>query len=119
MNIDLAQITAEAIGHAIRKGVAEVLNGHNSPLKSVVEDACKVNNEGIRAMLYKAVQQYTLDDAMQLEMNESVKKKLGALLVSKFGGELEKSVNELKADPTTRARITLAINQIVEDQLKK
>jgi hypothetical protein len=37
-------------------------------------------------------------------------------LVQRFGGELEKQVNALKSDPTTRARITIAIEEIVKQK---
>jgi len=43
--------------------------------------------------------------------------KLAKVLISKMSGELEKKVNELKQDPTTRAKITLAINKVMEDVL--
>lgn len=43
-------------------------------------------------------------------MNHSLAK----TLVQRFGGEIEKQVNVFKSDPTTRARITLAIEDIVK-----
>jgi hypothetical protein len=41
---------------------------------------------------------------------------LAKVLIQRFGGEMEKQVNVLKSDPTTRARITLAIEEIVKQK---
>jgi len=48
-------------------------------------------------------------------MKEEMKRKLARVLITQFGGELEKSVNKLKSDPTTRAKITVAIDSVINN----
>lgn len=48
----------------------------------------------------------------------AVRTTLAKTLVQKFGRELEKQVNALKSDPTTRARITIVIEEIVASKGK-
>ena len=49
-------------------------------------------------------------DLIKTELN----KNLAKILIQKMGGELEKQVNTLKQNPQTRAKITLAISDIIE-----
>jgi hypothetical protein len=36
-------------------------------------------------------------------------------LISQYGGEIEKTVGKLKADPTSRAKMTIAIDSVMND----
>ena len=47
-------------------------------------------------------------------MKDALNNKLAKVIVARMGGELEKQVNALKANPLTRAKITLAIEQCLE-----
>jgi hypothetical protein len=55
-----------------------------------------------------------LNDEFREQIATQIRHKLASVLVARFGGELEKQVNVLKSDPTTRARITLAIEEIIK-----
>ena len=54
-------------------------------------------------------------DTMKLEM----KRKLAKVLISQYGGELEKTVGKLKANPTSRAKMTLAIDNVMNELTQK
>jgi len=51
-------------------------------------------------------------------INSRVFREIQPVDVPGLGGELEKQVNVLKSDPATRARITLAIEEIVKSGQK-
>ena len=53
-------------------------------------------------------------DQFRDALKDALNAKLAKTLISRMGGELEKQVNELKANPATRAKITLAINELIE-----
>ena len=44
-----------------------------------------------------------------------MKRKLAKVLISQYGGEIEKTVGQLKANPTSRAKITMAIDSVMTD----
>ncbi len=83
----------------IKKAVDHVLTKHHAKVESIVEDAFLglINTDGFKESVHKALQD-----------------KLARVLVSKMGGELESKVNALKANPETRARITIAISECVK-----
>ena len=83
----------------IKTAVNSVLDKHKSKIETIVEDAFLglINTEGFKESVSKALQD-----------------KLARSLVSKMGGELESKVNELKANPETRARITIAIAECIK-----
>ena len=67
-------------------------------------------------LLSDAVKSCVGDEAFREEIKSSTRKVLAKTLVARFGGEIEKQVNALKSDPTTRARIVLAIEEIVQSK---
>ncbi len=85
-----------------------------NPLTSLVQEAIKSKESELRALVVAAVEGLKEPD-IRAEIVDGMRKKLAKLLVERFGGELEKQVNALKSDPTTRARIVMAIETIVKE----
>lgn len=116
--MEMEKLMLNAIQDGIREGVRNKLTGsYNNPLDGIINDTLKRHDAELRTMLYGAVQSAVGDDAFRSEVAIAVRHKLAQALIQKFGGELEKQVNVLKSDPTTRARITLAIEAIVKERL--
>jgi hypothetical protein len=67
-------------------------------------------------MLEQAVASCVGDPEFVESIRVAVRQSLAKTLVQRFGGELEKQVNALKSDPITRARITLALEEIVKER---
>lgn len=68
----------------------------------------------LRLILEDAIAKSLNDTAFTDSIKQAVRQSLAKTLVQKFGGELEKQVNALKSDPLTRARIVLALDEIVK-----
>lgn len=117
--MDTEKILTEAICDGIREGVKSKLTGYNSPLDVMISDALKRHDQVFRDMLYKAVADAVSEKTFREQIAEAVRHKLAQTLIQRFGGELEKQVNVLKSDPMTRARITLAIEEIVKERCIK
>lgn len=47
-------------------------------------------------------------------LNERLEQKFVKILIDKCGGEIEKRVNEIRANPETRAKITLAVSKALK-----
>ena len=99
----------------IDKALHEALTSYSSPLVSAVKDALFDESEKLKQISQAAVSDLLNSEEFTLIMKEEMKRKLARVLISQFGGELEKSVNKLKSDPTTRAKITLAIDSVVNN----
>ena len=111
--LDLAEIMLRNINEGIRDGIKSKLMGYNSPLEKMMTDCINEHGTAIKSLLSDAIAESVKDESFRLEIQTSLRSQLAKTLVQRFGGELEKQVNALKSDPTTRARITIAIEDIV------
>jgi hypothetical protein len=115
MNDD--ELFKDAIRDGIREGIKNKFSNHyNGPLDKLVENAVKEHSEPFRALLNDAIKSSVEDSVFREDIKQSVRTTLAKILVQRFGGEIEKQVNALKSDPTTRARITMAIEEIVQQK---
>ena len=102
-----------AVSEGLRKAVADKLSGYNSPLDKVLADAVAAKSGDIRGLLVESITSCFTEQDFRQQIATAVRHKLAQILIQRFGGELEKQVNTLKSDPATRARIILAIEEIV------
>ncbi len=114
--INLENELLQAVRNGIASGVADKLKGYNSPLEKLLADIINSQSPKIRDLLTEAISSAVGDEEFRENIKTSTRAKLASILVQRFGGELEKQVNALKSDPATRARITLAIEEIVKTQ---
>lgn len=110
----MEQQILNAVRDAISKSIITALSGYHSPLTTMVNNAVGKHTATIEQMIDDEFSQLLGGDGFRLELRTALNQKIAKLLVSKTGGELEKRVNELKQNPQTRAKITLAINEIIE-----
>jgi len=115
--MDFDQEILNAVRDGIRKGVSSMLeNQYHSPLHKVLSDVVAAKTNEFRGLLEEAIASCVSDQGFRDEVRIAVRSKMAKLLIDRFGGEMEKQVNALKSDPTTRARITLAIEEIVKQK---
>lgn len=115
MDID-AEIL-NAVRDGIRKGISDrLVSVYNSPLDSVIKQAIESKVQQFRGLLDEAISEAVANNDFRDQIKTSVRHNIAKTLVARFGGEIEKQVNVLKSDPSTRARITLAIEEIVKSK---
>lgn len=103
------------IADGIREGLKTVFQkSYSNPLEKLVEDAIGRKKAELQSLVIDAVEGLK-EPTIRVEIVDGMRKKLAKLLIERFGGELEKQVNALKSDPTTRARIVMAIETIVKE----
>jgi hypothetical protein len=108
----------EQLKRAVLDGLRDAVktrmgNGYNSPIDTVLNAALADQGAGLKALLIECISGALGDQTVRDQIKAGVNAQLARLLIQKFGGELEKQVNTLKSDPATRARITLAIEDII------
>lgn len=117
MNINADKLLENALQDGIKEGVKVQLgSGYNSAISKLIENAIKDNEAELRKILSDSLKACFDDTTFRNDIAVSVRHTLAKTLISRFGGELEKQVNVLKSDPATRARITLAIEEIVKER---
>lgn len=108
---------AQHIGEAVKKATDAYLTGYNSPLNPIINAALSRQSAAIASTLDAALDSLTKSDEFKAQLIEALNAKLARTIISKMDGELEKRMNDLRANPATRARITLAIENIVKESI--
>ena len=117
MEIDINEALANAIRDGLREGIKSRLSAqYGNPLDKLISEAVASSESGFRKLLETSLAACVSDEEFRRQIAESVRAVLAKTLVKRFGGELEKQVNQLKSDPVTRARITVAIEEIVKER---
>ena len=117
MEIDTDKLIENALRDGLREGVkAKLSSSYNNPVDKMIEQAITARNDEFRKLLDDALGSCLKEKQFRDDVKAGVRHTLAKTLIARFGGELEKQVNVLKSDPATRARITLAIDQIVKER---
>lgn len=117
MNIDIEKLLETAVRDGFVQAVTDKSMAHyDNPFKKLLELSIQDQNESLRALVGESVQKCVSDPAFRAEVATGIRSMMVNTLVARFGGELQKTVNSLKSDPTTRARITLAIEEIIKQK---
>ena len=117
MNIDADQVLENAIKDGLRKAVEKQLGDpYRSPVEPLIKDAIEYHKTELMKLLNSAIKECVADEDFCETIKSDVRKSLSKVLVQRFGGEIQKQVNALKSDPTTRARIVMAIEEIVDSK---
>lgn len=115
--MDANSIIEEAIKDGIREGIKSKMNAnYSNPFEKLIAESIAKHDKAIRTMLCDAINSAIGDEPFCDEIRKAVRTTLAKVLVARFGGELEKQVNALKSNPSTRARITVAIDDILKSQ---
>lgn len=116
MQIDADKIILDSIREGLRDGIKGKLTNYNSTLSKTVDDAIEQNKPALTTLVSDAVKTALSETSFRESVIDAVRSQMSKTLISKIGGEIEKQVNALKSDPTTRARITLALDEIVRSK---
>lgn len=99
----------EGIGDAVRSRITQYANPLNAQIDSVIAGQGDV----IKALVNGAFAE-ALSGELRAGLQTALAHKLARVLVSKMEGEIEKRVNDLRSNPSTRAAITLAIESAIQ-----
>jgi len=100
---------------AIVKAIETELVGYNKPLSKFVDHVLEQHRADFIRVIDEEVSGVLDAESFRIELRSALNEKLARVLVSRLGGELEKQVNELKANPETRAKITIALSQVLSE----
>lgn len=101
---------------AITKAIESALIGYSSPMTEMVNRVVRRHEAALDKVVDEAIAAATKSEDFANELRRATTTKIASTLIQRLGGEIEKKVNELKSSPTTRARITLAIEELVNSK---
>jgi len=113
----MKQTIIDVAKKAIQNAISTELVGYDKPLSRFVNAVMVEHETEFKKLINEGVSTILKAKDFKIALKVALHDKLARILIGKMGGELEKKVNELKQDATTRAKITLAINKVMDDVL--
>lgn len=113
MEEKILKVTQQALENCIEKELC----GWNKPLTTIINETISKHEKAIKEMVDKCLVDIIYTDDFKVSLKNSLKEKFAKTIVNNMDGELVKRVNELKQDPTTRAKIILALDKLANEIL--
>lgn len=106
------------INTALGEAIIKELVGYDKPLSKITSDVIEKHYNEIFNIIDSEITSLINSKSFKEELGKALNAKLAKLMISRLGGEIEKQVNKLKSNPATNAKITLAINGVIEEMGK-
>ena len=91
------------------------LDGYNNPTKSLVNSVIKEYEPSISLLFKNAVETTIRSDNFKEELQKLISQRIVRELVSQSESSIARIVQKMKQDETFRARLTLAVDNIVTE----
>jgi hypothetical protein len=101
--------------HALLEKVESKLSGYASPLDAVINSIIAEHETEIRNIINTALETALHSKSLIKSVNDEFQHKVAKSLVAKLEGTVERAVEKLRQDQTLRARMVLAIEQLIKD----
>ena len=118
--IDLERDIANAVKDGIAKQIETVLaSSYNSPINKYINEVVAENGADIKRIMSEAFQKIVNTDEFRAEIVEAFQHKVAKAMVGHLEGSVAKAVDVFRSDPTIRAKMVLAIEEIVKQNLPR
>lgn len=107
------KIITSAMG-ALGKSIETELIGYNKPLSRLTERVIMEHESELFNLINGEFSELLDNDLFKQELKSALNAKFAKLLVSRMSGEIEKRVNEMKSDPVSRAKVTVALSEMID-----
>lgn len=112
---DFEKLVLETVRDNINKVVAEKLGGYDSPLKKMIDDAFKNHDNELREIVYEALGTTIKKADFKIAVKQAFDHKIARCLVEHLTSTIDKAINAIRSDPTIKARMVLAIEEIIKN----
>jgi len=113
--MEIDEIVSKELKGAIAQVVKERLSGYNSPLSKMVDEVVSSQQAEIKSLLREAITEAVSKDDFRAEVKSAFMHTLARSLMGEFKGEIEKQANALRQQADFRARVVMAIENIVSE----
>jgi division protein CdvB (Snf7/Vps24/ESCRT-III family) len=111
---DILKTAQQAIGESISK----VMTGYDSPLVKLVKSVVDENSTTLRIIISESFKQVILTDEFKQSIVSAFSHKVARTIISNNDGLFDKVSNELKQDSVFKARMAMAVSNVVEECLR-
>lgn len=113
--MELEKLILKQAKESVAVGIKTALEGYNSPLNKLVVSVVSENEKYLKEIVSSVFTKIINSEGFKDSVNTAFKHKLAKILVSKLEGSVEKAVTTLRSDPVIRAKMVLAIENIINE----
>lgn len=110
---DILKVAQQSIQEAIGKS----MTGYQSPLVKLVESVINEHSNVLRKIISDSFSQVILMDEFKQSIVHAFSHKVSKTIISNNDGLFDKVSNELKQDSVFKAKMSLAVSNVVEECL--
>ena len=100
---------------AIKVKIGERFSGYSSPLNSIADRVISEHEDEIKDIFETCISTTLKNKTFKETIQEEFTHKIAKAMVGKLEGSVEKAVEKLRQDQTIRARMILAIENIIKE----
>lgn len=103
----------------MNESIKSVLTAYNSPLSLLVKSVVDENAKELRAIISDSFRLVISTDEFKQSIVNAFSHKVARTIISNNDGLFEKVSNELKQDAVFKAKMSLAVSNVVEECLRE
>lgn len=115
MNNDIKKEVLNLLAESIKSKVASHLEGYSSPLTQIVNEVVDKHTPAIRKMVDEFLTESLGSSEFRTALKEEFNHKIAKTMVGKLEGSVEKAVEVLRQDQTLRAKMVVALDNIIKE----
>lgn len=115
----LEQDILKTIQLSIQKAIANALSRYDCPLNKLVNVVIEEHSAEIKQTITEALEQSIRTDEFKAGVREAVSHTVGRRIISGSDSLIQKGCNELEQDAAFRAKLTLAISNLVNEHSER
>lgn len=115
----LSEQVLQAAQLAVASSIKEALTKYDSPLIALVKSVVNENTAELRKMISDSFVQVIRTDDFKKSIVDAFSHKVARSVISNNDGLFDKVANELKQDATFKAKMALAVANVVEECLQE
>jgi transposase-like protein len=108
-----------AVHASISKAFNDALSGYNSPLQKYALNVVAKYQTSIESVFDDVVKEAIKTDEFKQRVREVLIHKIAKTMISGIDGSVDKTINQMKQDAVFRSRLTLSVNNLVNEFLAK
>ena len=105
----------QAAQSSVAEAIKSTFSGYNNPLKEMCSSVVEKHSDKLKEIFENSIVSVLESGDFKSSVNEAMNHKLARALVAKMEGSIDKAVTTLRSDPTLRAKMVLAIENIIND----
>jgi len=114
-NEKLALNIENMVFEGIREAIPAALSSYTNPLHEIVRQVIEDNEKDLYDIFSKNLKSIISDKKFNCMISDEFKRKVAKNLVGSLEGSVEKSVNIYRQNPTLKAEMIIAIQNIIDD----